>query len=267
MSLTLGGKRPGDFPGLKILIDTQEPAMPETRNRTLEIAGRHGVYDFGSDLGPRPFELKCALVQKNGYYLQDTVRALSAHLMESNGRPKIMDMIFDSEPDKVYRVRFAGSIPIQRLAGLGQFIIPMVAYDPFAYLITESDEIDVDSDVLVESDMTVDSLYTYDITSNPMTLEIDNFGTQDAAPVIEIIGSFSTLSIEAEGKTLNYTAPIGSTTLIIDCENFTAKIGSTNVLGNVTGDFITLPPGVIPVHITGTFINCSITFKFKPKFI
>lgn len=269
MSFTLGGKRPSDFPGLRLLIDTQEPAMPDTRNRDLTVWGRHGDYDLGSFLGPRPFELKVAIVQRNPYFLQDMVRQLTAFLVDGRGRPKTMDLVFDSEPGRFYRVRYSGSMGIDRLFGLGRFSLPMVAYDPFAYLVEDSDEIDVDSEIMVEETATVDATYVYTITSS-QTVDVDNFGTQNARPTIKLVGNFANLTITNGTKVLGRAPAVTAGTLIINLEKYTATLNGVNALETITGNLLEFDfeLGVNQIAIAASAgMNFTATFTFKPKFI
>lgn len=265
MSITLGGKRAAEL-YLSVLIDSEEPALPETRDRTLEIPGRHGLYDFGADLGPRMFELQCAIIQPNAYALQRAVRALAAHLMDGNGRPRTLELIFDEEPDKVYFVRYAGSVSIQKRIGLGKFSLPLVAYDPFAYSTFDASDLDVDSSALVDSEISVDADYDFAVNA-PTTLGIENFGSMNATPIIEISGSFSSLSLTLGGLTLHYNAPLSATQLILDCEKYTARVGTTNVLGNTSGRFGHLPPGLSDVVIGGSSLDIQIGFRFRAKYL
>lgn len=265
MSITLGGKRASELQ-IAVLIDSQEPALPSTRDRTLEIPGRHGVYDFGADLGPRLFELSCKIVKDTPYALQLAVRNLAAHLLDGSGRPRTLELIFDEEPDKVYYVRYSGSLSIQRLVGLGRFTLPLMAFDPFAYSLNDVSTIRVDSGISVDSDISVDSTYDFTIIG-PQTVKVDNYGNQNVRPRIEITGSFTSLSLTVGTTTLSYNAAMSGQTLVIDCEKYTAKIGATSKLGDVTGDFFELPVGLTSVSVGGTGLSCQITFKFKTKYI
>jgi predicted phage tail component-like protein len=272
MSITLGDKRPEDFPGLKILIKTQGPAMPEIRSKTMEIAGRHGLIDFGATLGPRQFEIVCAVVSANQHVLQRTLRELAAHLLDGKGRPKTMKLIFDEEPDVFYNVRLSGSIPVDRLFGLGQFTIPMIAYDPYAYLIQEVNEIDADSNIYVDRAMSNDAQYNYHITG-PSSITIDNFGTQNVEPMIEIYGEWTSINFELGTDMLVLNDPGDGNTYYIDCANYSAYLDIPNYtpsskLDKISGTFLSLPPGVNEIAVGGTdLLGVFITFKFRPKFI
>lgn len=259
----LGDKRPQDL-GLLTLRESQRPILPPTVDRTYAVPYMHGAYDFGADLGPRPLTLECAFIERNAYQLQRRVSALAAHLVDGDGRPRTMPLIFVNQPDRQYMVRLSGQLPIDRITGLGKFSLPMIAYDPFAYSIYESDDINVDTPVLVDTPISVDAAYNYALTG-PTTLAIDNFGGLNVKPVIEIVGSFTSLSLTVGGVVTTYNTAI-SGTLLLDFQRSIARIGNTNVLINTNARFGTLPPGISAVTVAGSGINIAISIKFKAKY-
>lgn len=131
---SLGGKSFAEL-GLRILRDYEHPILPETRDMSINIPGRHGALDLGAYMGPRYFSLPCMVIDaKNGTVLQKTVRALASHLLDTYGRPRTLELRLSEEPEKWYNVRLSGALPIERIVrGLGQFTLPLTAFDPFAY--------------------------------------------------------------------------------------------------------------------------------------
>lgn len=264
---TLGGKSAREL-GLIMLRSSKRPGLPQTKDRTLAIPGRHGEYDFGADLAPRVFELDCAFNTRNAYLLQQSVRDLALHLLDASGRPRTMDLILDMAPDLAYTVRLTGDLPVDRASGLGRFTLRLTAFDPIAVLRFEPDSITVDSELSVDSGISIDSPpYEFGF-SGPATVSVENFGDLQVSPVIEVIGSFSSLTLTVEGHTFTYSAAFsGATPLIVDGSSYTARIGAVNVLGNTTGSFIILPPGISSVQIGGTGLNCTVSFRFRPQFL
>lgn len=132
---TLGGVTDTTL-GLQLRKAYQDPVLPATRDRTVEVPGRHGEWDFGADLGSREMVLECALTGATTQAaLAVLVRALSAVLLDVDGNPQDCALVFDKEPAKTYTVRYSGSLPLERLAGatLGMLSLPLVARDPYAY--------------------------------------------------------------------------------------------------------------------------------------
>ena len=161
---TLGGKTAKEL-GIIMLRSSQRPVLPGTIDRTVAIPGRHGSWDFGADLAARRFDLECALIADDVASREAAISALAAHLVDSTGRPRELDLIFDSVPDRKYRVRYSGTLPIDRLANTGRFTLPLVAFDPFATGLTEQ---------LVEEI----------ITGSPHLIEVETVGNIETAPVI-----------------------------------------------------------------------------------
>jgi hypothetical protein len=126
---------------------------------------------------------------------------------------------------------------------------------------TLNSDITLDSDVHIGVDQ-----YSFTVTT-PTTVTVNNYGNLNISPITIITGSFTTLTLTANGKTFSYSEALSSQTLTIDHDKMTALIGSTNKLGKITGDFIELVPGDNSVQIGGTGLNCSIEFQFKPRFI
>ncbi len=120
-------------------------------------------------------------------------------------------------------------------------------------------------------------VYTYRVTANS-NFEINYIGTQDIGLGdygdskfdIAITGSFNTLSISLNGKTLTYNQPVNNKTIVIDNVNATVRMDGNNVLYNVSGDigeFLKLTPGINNIRITGTGLNCSVLFDFRPQYL
>jgi len=163
MSFTLGGKTAREL-GLVMLRESQRPILPGTLDKTMVIPGRHGAWDFGAELDARVFELECAFVTRNPRELQQRITALAAHLVDSYGRPRKLELRFDVQPDRYWIVRYAGRLPVERVAGLGRFTLPLVAYDPFAY--------------------GPDRVYETVITQSPFSFSIQSDGDVRTPPVI-----------------------------------------------------------------------------------
>ncbi|MNI66238.1 Phage tail protein [compost metagenome] len=196
--------------------------------------------------------------------LQERVSNLAAFLLDADGRPRTMPIIFANQPDRQYTVRYSGDLQIDRIAGLGTFTLPFTAYDPFAYSIWESDSLNVDSLISVDSDIYVDTGYVFTI-NNPQTITIYNYGNQNAQPIIEISGAFSSLSLTVGGVVFIYNVPM-SGTLVLDFKRKTAKIGTTNVLPNTNRQFGKLSKGTSSIVVGGSGLNFNLTLKFRQKY-
>lgn len=120
--------------GIQLLSGYSEPIAPSTRDKTVVIPGRHGEYDFGADLGSRPFKLPCEFVDATTREeLQIAVRALAAHLVDNDANPRDLALSFDKEPAKFTTVRLQKALDIKRIIAHGTFTLRLYAADPFAY--------------------------------------------------------------------------------------------------------------------------------------
>lgn len=167
------GSRTAAQLGIRMLRASQRPILPGTIDRTLAVPGRSGELDFGADMGPRPFALECAMVKRDPTSLQQAVSQLAAFLHDQYGRPRTLQLIFDAQPDRYYNVRYSGNMPIDRIVGLGQFTLPLTAFDPHAY--------SIDGQVINDS-----------ITTSPWELEVDSTGTVITPTYIELTNQGTT---------------------------------------------------------------------------
>ncbi len=267
MTVTIGGKTFEEL-GITLLKGSNIPILPSTRERTMTIPGKHGKWSFGSEFEPRVFQLECAFITaQNRTDLENQIRELAAHLCDEYGRPMEHKLIFSTEPDRYYTVKYAGSLPIEKLASVGFFSLPLIAYDPIASLVEDTvEEFTWDSQITFENTLRYDDQFEFALTA-PITFEVNNFGTMNAAPKIQVTGSFTTFSILDGTRTFIYNEAIASQTLVIDTDKMTVTIGTTNKLSKITGDFIELPVGINNITIGGTSLNCMVSFQLRPRFL
>jgi len=165
---TLGGTADTSL-GAVLRAGYQLPALPASRDRAAEVPGRHGVYLFDSDLGPRMITLDLTILDATTMAgLQTLVRAFSAVLLDQDGKPEDVSLVFDMESTKTYTVRYAGNLPLARLIGgsLGEFSLPLLAADPFAYEAEDTD--------------------TYNVVAAYQTMAVENAGDYRTPPTFTI---------------------------------------------------------------------------------
>lgn len=261
---SLGGLTPQEL-GLQTLRDSKRPGLPPTVDTVVSLPNMHGAYDFGGYLGPRSLPLDCAFMARNSYELQQHIQTLAALLIDGNGKPRNLELIYSNKPDRAFTVRYTGSWDIIRLAGLGTFTLPFTAFDPFAYQTEDTLQVTTwDTDMTWESDLSWEDEYFYEITG-PVTLDINNFGLLNAKPIFEITGSFTSLSLTVGGVAFTYSAPMTGT-LVLDFNLKTAKHNGANALGNTNGMFGVLPVGNSDVIVGGSGINISMDIRFRAKY-
>ncbi|PAF31854.1 distal tail protein Dit [Paenibacillus sp. 7516] len=262
--LTIDGIPPREL-GLGVFRNSQRPILSSTVNNTVTLPGMHGAYDFGATMGPKQFELECAFITRNHIELQQRVSALAAFLLDGDGRPRTMDIVFANSSDRKYSVRYVGSLNIDRISGLGTFTLPFTAFDPFAYSKQNTNELLTwDTDLTWQDDFAWDDIYEFAFRG-PETVQINNFGTLNIEPLIVVTGSFSTLSLTIGGVEFKYNTSFNGT-LEINHKRKTVKSGNQNLLRNTNAKFGKLPPGTSDLIVNGTNLNISVDVIFNAKY-
>ena len=172
-SFTLAGQADTDL-GVELQAGYDEPVLPDTRDRTVEIPGRAGETFFGADLTARQINLPLAVIgTATPTALQEIVRAFAAILLDGDGSPQEVSLVFTKEPSKTYTVRYSGSMSLARLIGSskGIFTLPLTAADPFAYGAEES--------------------HSMTVTTSPQSMTITNSGAQSTPCVITVTNNGS----------------------------------------------------------------------------
>jgi len=171
--ITLGGKTETEL-GFKILSsNTLTPGLPDTRDYTIAIAGRHGAYDFGADLQPKGFLFNCWFpLGLDSAAIEAAILALNAHLLDNWGKPLTLELVFDWQTDKHYNVRYSGGQGIDTGQAMARrkFTLPLIAFDPHAF----GEEIEVEY-LLEDSPVSP----WYEVVSGlnvPITIILDNEG-------------------------------------------------------------------------------------------
>jgi predicted phage tail component-like protein len=251
--------------GLTILKNYQRPISPDTVDYTTRIPGQHGAWDFGADLSPREFWLPCILKKQTPAALQEAINTVSDHFYDATGRPKTLDLVFGDEPEKTYRVRIMGGISISRIIGIGQFTLPLVAFDPFSYLSIESSQITWGSEIITfYSDISLGTK-----TEDTKTLTAPGIytasvnGTVNPRPIFDISGSADDLTVSFNGK--SFSLPnFSNVDWVINSKNYTVTKDGVDTLSSLTGDEIStfeLLRGDNEIQIDGS--NMDISFKVR----
>jgi len=254
---------------------TGRQLLPQMRSKTLTINGKHGVYDFGNnDYAPIQHAKKIVYVGDDINELRNRAHQIAAWLHSTKHEP----LIFGDEPDKFYQARIPGGINLQSLLKIGECDITFECQPMADCIVDTGEDIILDSDLPLGSDITLDNAdnYTFNVTGDT-TITFENHGlietglrSQEGSKFnIEIAGSFTTLSITMNGKTINYNEA-ASGTVIINNTNATIETNGINKMSACTGDlidFFEVIPGENEVTITGTGLNCSALFDFRQQYL
>ena len=253
--------------GLNALVGHSHPLNAEIDSKTVKIPGRPGVYDFGDEIGIKPFEISFDIIEKDKIEMQQKLYSFISFLQDDYGYPREFKLVYDYAPDRFYMVKVNGLVTPDRLMGVSKFTLPFVANDPYAYSVVYSDEITWGSEIL-----TFESNYTLGHEGTAGNVHVTRNTTIDLTvsgiaikPLIEITGSASSLKLEVNGYSINFPKFI-DTTWKIDCDNYTVLKNRENSFNDVKlRDFILLP-GLNTVNVTGTNIDIDINFRYRDKY-
>ncbi|WP_121605301.1 distal tail protein Dit [Virgibacillus sp. Bac332] len=253
--------------GLHLLQDSDETALPQVRDNTVTIPGRHGAYSFDSYLEPRQFfEYILIPTQATLNDVQKIVRKVSTLLLDQYGKPKEVKLVFDYEPDKFYKAKFSGFISINRIAKAGIFPIPFKAYDPYAYSNVFANDITWGSKVVTFQDNYLlgdKGTSTGEKITRSKVIEIYNYG-YTVRPTFIIKGSANDLKVSTNGKAFTLKT-FADKTYEIDGEKCTVKNGNLNAFSDMIGEFLEITPEDNMISIDGNNIDIELTIKYRFK--
>ena len=126
---------PASTYGLSLKYAPDLPMLPGTKDRTASVLGRAGDIWIGSEQEPRTFSLECQFLGCASKEALDVlIRAFAAVLVDIDGKPQQISLIFDEAPNYTYLVRYNSRIPFSReWVGASPFTLELIADDPYAY--------------------------------------------------------------------------------------------------------------------------------------
>ena len=258
-----------------ICKSVNRPLLPAQRPKMVEIQGKSGVFDFGGgDYLTRQIVMHIAYKGNDYAELRQRARDIAAWL--SVGRWS--RLIINDESDKFYLARIIESIDLETLNRIGEADI-VFECQPFAYQVVDSGDLD---DTWDGADypwlINVPWIVTYNFTAtgaksftfdNPGTVAIGKDNPQGSKSQIKVVGSWSTLALSLNGKTLTYTTA-GSGTLIIDNVYLEVSLNGSNKLSVMSGDldsFLPITVGDNTIQVSGTGLNVNVTIDFTPAWL
>lgn len=225
--------------GVYVTRESKMQIIPDTRDISEEVPGRHGEYDFGTELKARTGELVCVTPEGlSPQEKEDLRRLLAFHLDPTKG---VKRLVFEEYPDKVYQVKFSGKIDPTNYADWFTFSIPLKMPDPYIY--------GVDERSIVGSGTVM------------------NYGNQDTPMVIRIVGPVTNQVFRVNNIPYTFVASVNpGETVIIDTGNITARIDSENVFFGFANAFANSD---IVFHPGENFVSATtnVRFSWRDKWI
>ncbi len=254
--------------GIAVTLSSQEPALPDVRNQSVVVPGRHGAYDFGGYFEPREFALNCVFPRQSYTDLKRSIRKLNGLLTDSYSRPRTVKLRFGDDANVYYNARLTSGYIPERSAERGFFTLVFAAHDPYAYSTVTNAEILWGSEVI---DFTADYLLgtqgSGKVTQvNGTTTLTETVNGDLLRPIFVIKGSVASATFSANGKT--FTLPsFTNTEWIIDGDNYEVLRNGNPDLSAMTGDFIEFINGDNSVNITGSGMNFTVEIRFRDRYM
>lgn len=297
MDISIDGVKLGDI-GIRVKESSSYLGLPATRDNVVSIPGRHGAYPLGSWLEPRTINLHCRISnKKNTTEIAETVRMLATLLLDQYGRTKEVKLVMGHEPEKYYKVKYVGAIPVDKQAHTGDFELPFIAYDPFAYApATYYDPDFVPSyDTSVEYDSGVEyvnqtstpfnnirqyaGIFNYSHYATPFSFVIEGYVKNPKITNLTS-GKSAQLNITVEAdERLYFDSKLMTTWKVKAAEDkyfwltpyqimkHEAKWEKINKYNDMSGDFLELVSGKNSILFEGENPNAYVNFNWEHRFL
>ena len=114
---------------------TNEYRMPDLRNNTITMPGRHGVFDFGETVSERKILISCFIPPgKTDEQFLSKKDDIIEWLNPDNG---LCQLILDKEPGRVYEARLTSGFSFDRaVRNSCTFDLEFFCPDPYGYAIS-----------------------------------------------------------------------------------------------------------------------------------
>lgn len=230
-----------------------ENRIPEIRNSTDTIEGRHGIVDFGETLSERKIEISCFIPP--GKTDRDLLELKDKIVDWLNPDHGLCPLILDREPGRQYYARLEEGLSFEKMIGnTGTFNLTFFCPDPFGYAIE-------------------DEVFT--LTENTTIRRTK--GNVVSHPVYEIRGAISdksnSITFTVNGEKVTICGPLAdSEVLYLDTDDMTARIVTQvgeqrNALGNMLDfhfPYLTMGENMIALGTNGgTFTSLIVHAKSR----
>src|SRR5690554_6075341 len=281
--------------GLFLRTGHEHPG-PETDDYAVTIPGMHGAHDMGSRIRPRQFNLPLGFFpEMTRREREKKIREFMSFLLDQYGKPRTFKLVFEYEPEKWYRVRYSGSLSLQRITNTAVFDLPLIAFDPFAY--ANMTAYDPDETYRYDSGHEYNtglmypnpagfrwryinhysSVYNYSPYQTPLLLTIEGrvvdprIENRTNGETIILDRSFQDEKIFIDGKRyMTFVADIDSETYFLSPEfpaQFREEVLSGNLIEYQRGSFIMLEPGQNDLHFYGGDPNATVIYQWLHRFM
>lgn len=260
-------KRFDDF-GFDCDLDHTNPTTPTFTEKTLQIPGRRGLWNFGNEIGTKAFNFNLTSHDRSYDRVQVNLNKLNAFLFDEFGQARELKVIFDYEVDKYILMKASSHLSPERAQFEKTLPISFMAYKPNKQFVAESDEVTWDSDVIpITSDISWLSGISDFVVTKAETIEIVNDGNQIAQPTILIRGTANSLTFMLNGERFSF----GSITMPIEieAEKYLVYVNGIENITAMTGklDKLYLKPGINNIVVEGEALNLTMSVIFRNQYL
>lgn len=232
--------------GVYLKSGMQRPMLPTIRERLLEVPGKDGLYSFKPDYGQREFTLDCLLKATSRADALSKIDSIAAVLYTGGAKP----LMFDDQDDRYWLATLSGDPRATLDMMSGEFEIKFRCADPFAYSVTETENV-------------------YTIDADPQTFAEEVSGSYPVRPEIILApdgawnGIVSVANFQT-GQEFVWEGEFENAFLLVDCEHFVVKVNSTASMSGMSGAFPYLAPNQINyLLVTGMLGTMKVTYRAR----
>ncbi|ANY70407.1 hypothetical protein BBD42_30855 [Paenibacillus sp. BIHB 4019] len=241
------------------------PVLPDTRDYNVTLSDVDGEIDFGSEYGPRIINHECILMADDPTtdYQAKVIRLAQVF----NAKRGDLYITYSDLPDRRYKMRYAGTMSIEKIIFDGNLSIPMKMHDPFPEALRDTAVNEYGQELEYGQGYEY-SPYSLYISSSGQTFEVENRGSVDVRPIIRISGSLQQLALSNGEQTFTFGGVMHAADVLeVNAEKYTIKLNALNAYSQTNGVFLLLKPGVNTFTLNAVSPNVTITFLFRHKYL
>jgi predicted phage tail component-like protein len=227
--------------GITSVTSVIRQLLPAVRDRSLEIAGRPGIWDFGRDLSAGSIRVTFVVVGATRAELRAKTRNIAQWLNQGMVKP----LIFSDEVDKQYLARVASEVSITETGSTAFCHVTFMIPDFYASALPPDTSVAVNVPAInggtIDTDLRIQLLQT---VANIPNLTITLQPTGDFIRILTEILVGDSISIASANRTAELTRgavlidlsrhiSIESTFFKLPVGSFTVQTSSANTTGNV----------------------------------
>ncbi|OZQ66058.1 hypothetical protein CA600_12425 [Paenibacillus sp. VTT E-133280] len=250
------------------LVKHNIPVLPSTEEYSIKIAGADGETDFGSNYGPRTFDLECVLMADDPTLDYHRRVALMAALF--NVKKGDIPFTFSDLPNKRYMGRYAGTMSIDKIIFDGNVTIPIKMHNPWPESLQDTELREYGEGLSFGEGYFYISDSSFSITTSGQSFAVMNEGSEVGYPLIRITGSFTNLSLTDGSQTITFSGSTGSNDVLeINCDpkKCTVRLNGINAYSRSNGVFFEFEPGEAEITAIATNPNFIIEFIYRYKYL